>query len=260
MTAALSLADQGFQVHLVEKDARARRPRARPALHARGRGRPGVPRGADRRRRRRTRASRVHTGAEVAEDRGLRRQLRHDADHRREGRARRDRARDRRRRVRADRVPLRHERARDHAARARAAAGRGARRPAGGALRDDPVRRLARGAEPVLLARLLPGRGQERDPDQGGRPAAQVFILYRDIRTYGLREDYYRKARELGVLFVRYDVERKPVVAAGRRRADGAGLRPDARPRDRDRRGLGRALDGPAPPPDDGRRRARCTR
>jgi len=28
-----------------------------------------------------------------------------------------------------------------------------------------------------------------------------------------LREDYYRKARELGVLFVRYEVQRKPLVA-----------------------------------------------
>jgi len=43
-------------------------------------------------------------------------------------------------------------------------------------------------------------------------PAAQVFILYRDIRTYGLREDYYRKARDLGVIFLRYDVDRKPDV------------------------------------------------
>ena len=44
-------------------------------------------------------------------------------------------------------------------------------------------------------------------------PSAQVFILYRDVRTYGLREDYYRKARELGVIFVRYEVDRKPQVA-----------------------------------------------
>jgi heterodisulfide reductase subunit A len=41
---------------------------------------------------------------------------------------------------------------------------------------------------------------------------AQVVILYRDIRTYGLREDYYREARELGVLFVRYEVDAKPEV------------------------------------------------
>jgi heterodisulfide reductase subunit A len=43
-------------------------------------------------------------------------------------------------------------------------------------------------------------------------PAAEVVIIYRDIRTYGLREDYYKQARDLGVLFVRYDVDRKPVA------------------------------------------------
>jgi heterodisulfide reductase subunit A-like polyferredoxin len=49
-------------------------------------------------------------------------------------------------------------------------------------------------------------------------PQAGVFILYRDIRTYGLREDYYTKARSLGVVFVRYEVDRKPQVEeAGRK-------------------------------------------
>ena len=43
-------------------------------------------------------------------------------------------------------------------------------------------------------------------------PEAQVAVLYRDVRTYGLREDYYRKARDLGVIFVRYEVDKKPVV------------------------------------------------
>jgi len=33
-----------------------------------------------------------------------------------------------------------------------------------------------------------------------------VFVLYRDIRTYGLREDLYRKARSEGIVFIRYDV------------------------------------------------------
>ena len=41
-----------------------------------------------------------------------------------------------------------------------------------------------------------------------------VIILYRDIRTYGLREEYYTKARDLGVLFIRYEPERKPQVEA----------------------------------------------
>lgn len=45
-------------------------------------------------------------------------------------------------------------------------------------------------------------------------PRAQVLILYRDIRTYGLKEIYYKKARDLGVQFIRYDPERPPEVAA----------------------------------------------
>ncbi len=43
-------------------------------------------------------------------------------------------------------------------------------------------------------------------------PAANVFIIYKDMRTYGFKEDLYRKARELGVLFIRYDDNHKPVV------------------------------------------------
>jgi heterodisulfide reductase subunit A len=43
-------------------------------------------------------------------------------------------------------------------------------------------------------------------------PEAEVMIIYRDMRTYGLREDYYKKARDLGVIFIRYDVDRKPQV------------------------------------------------
>jgi len=45
-------------------------------------------------------------------------------------------------------------------------------------------------------------------------PEAQIFILYRDMRTYGFQEDYYRKARERRVVFVRYRIEDKPVVEA----------------------------------------------
>ncbi len=44
------------------------------------------------------------------------------------------------------------------------------------------------------------------------KPETEVFILYRDIRTYGFKEKYYRKARELGVNFIRFEKERKPVV------------------------------------------------
>jgi len=43
-------------------------------------------------------------------------------------------------------------------------------------------------------------------------PKTPVYVIYRDIRTYGLREELYAQARRLGVLFIRYDLERKPEV------------------------------------------------
>ncbi len=43
-------------------------------------------------------------------------------------------------------------------------------------------------------------------------PELQVYILYRDLRTYGPREHLYRQARELGVVFIRYHLDEKPVV------------------------------------------------
>jgi heterodisulfide reductase subunit A-like polyferredoxin len=43
-------------------------------------------------------------------------------------------------------------------------------------------------------------------------PETDVFVLYRDIRTYGFREAYYKKAREAGVVFLRYTREQPPVV------------------------------------------------
>ena len=46
-------------------------------------------------------------------------------------------------------------------------------------------------------------------------PQAQVFVLYRDIRTYGFKEEAYRRAREEGVAFIRYDPDDKPQVVGG---------------------------------------------
>ncbi len=43
-------------------------------------------------------------------------------------------------------------------------------------------------------------------------PRAAIHILYRDVRTYGLKELLYRDAREKGILFCRYDRDEKPVV------------------------------------------------
>ena len=47
---------------------------------------------------------------------------------------------------------------------------------------------------------------KKRNPDM------DVYVLYRDIRTYGQREALYREARNKGVIFIRYDVESKPDV------------------------------------------------
>jgi heterodisulfide reductase subunit A len=43
-------------------------------------------------------------------------------------------------------------------------------------------------------------------------PEMQVYVLYRDMRTYGKREDLYTKAREAGVVFIRYNLQSKPKV------------------------------------------------
>jgi len=43
-------------------------------------------------------------------------------------------------------------------------------------------------------------------------PEMDVYILYRDLRTYGLRENLYKEAREKGVIFIRFDLENKPQV------------------------------------------------
>ncbi len=45
-------------------------------------------------------------------------------------------------------------------------------------------------------------------------PRMDVYILFRDIRTYGFREDYYREASDKDVKFIRYEVDNKPQVEA----------------------------------------------
>ncbi len=44
-------------------------------------------------------------------------------------------------------------------------------------------------------------------------PETNVYVLYRDIRTYGEREYLFREARELGVIFIRFTLENQPDVA-----------------------------------------------
>jgi len=43
-------------------------------------------------------------------------------------------------------------------------------------------------------------------------PDVNVSILFRDMRTYGKREDLYREARAAGVLFFTYSLDQKPEV------------------------------------------------
>jgi heterodisulfide reductase subunit A len=51
-------------------------------------------------------------------------------------------------------------------------------------------------------------------------PDMNIYVLYRDIRSYGEREYVYRKARSEGILFIQYSRDRKPRV-----RAEADGLR-----------------------------------
>ena len=48
---------------------------------------------------------------------------------------------------------------------------------------------------------------KEKNPD------TRVFMLYRDIMTYGSFEKYYTEARSKGVIFVEYSLDNKPTVA-----------------------------------------------
>jgi heterodisulfide reductase subunit A len=50
-------------------------------------------------------------------------------------------------------------------------------------------------------------------------PEVNVYVLYRDIRTYGKREDIYQEARAKGILFFHYDIDQKPVVKPDGNRA-----------------------------------------
>jgi len=47
-------------------------------------------------------------------------------------------------------------------------------------------------------------------------PKTQVFVLYRDLRTYGLMEDFYTEAREKGVIFIRHDLDSRPEATASK--------------------------------------------
>jgi heterodisulfide reductase subunit A len=43
-------------------------------------------------------------------------------------------------------------------------------------------------------------------------PSTNVYILYRDMNTYGFREEYYTTARNNGIVFIRYNRHKKPEI------------------------------------------------
>jgi heterodisulfide reductase subunit A len=47
-------------------------------------------------------------------------------------------------------------------------------------------------------------------------PEIDIHILFRDMRTYGFKEDYYREAAEKDIKFIRFEPENKPEVTTGK--------------------------------------------
>jgi heterodisulfide reductase subunit A-like polyferredoxin len=45
-------------------------------------------------------------------------------------------------------------------------------------------------------------------------PGARVIVLFRDVRTYGFQEESYEEARRKGIIFLEYTAEKPPQVAA----------------------------------------------
>ena len=43
-------------------------------------------------------------------------------------------------------------------------------------------------------------------------PEMDIYVLYRDIRTYGQREELFKEARSRGIIFIQYNIEKKPKV------------------------------------------------
>jgi heterodisulfide reductase subunit A len=48
-------------------------------------------------------------------------------------------------------------------------------------------------------------------------PELRIYILYRDMMSYGFYETYYTQARKANVMFIQYHVDEKPQVEAGQK-------------------------------------------
>ena len=93
-------------------------------------------------------------------------------------------------------------------------------------LADDPL--WARGIRKVVMIQCVGSRNEEFPACSRVccsaavknslalkeiNPDSQIVVLYRDVRTFGFKELYYLKARRKGVMFFRYIPEEKPEVS-----------------------------------------------
>ncbi len=86
---------------------------------------------------------------------------------------------------------------------------------------------MVTGAESVVMIQCVGCRNEDRDycsrvccshavknalKLKELNPGMAIYILFRDMRTFGFREDYYREAADKEVCFIQYDPENAPEV------------------------------------------------
>ena len=76
----------------------------------------------------------------------------------------------------------------------------------------DPVRGFKGRASQLLQPPLLHLCPQECASPQREESGLEVYILYRDMMSYGFLETYFTQARRKGVMFIPYEVNSKPKV------------------------------------------------
>lgn len=92
---------------------------------------------------------------------------------------------------------------------------------------DDPPRRQLSGIKTIVMIQCAGSRDEKRPYcsrvccSQAVKnallikelqPETKVYILFRDMRTYGLKEHFYREARRKKIVFLRYDKDEQPGV------------------------------------------------
>jgi heterodisulfide reductase subunit A len=68
-------------------------------------------------------------------------------------------------------------------------------------------------ADSLVMIQCVGCRNEDRD--YCSRTEMDIYILYRDVRTYGFGEDYYREAADKDVRFIRYEPQDKPELKVG---------------------------------------------